>query len=48
MPTGNEFLCVGKKLLTTELHIFLSSETYLFEPDLCDQMRKILIFQFVF
>ena len=26
---GNEFLRVGKKSLTTELHIFLSSEKYL-------------------
>ena len=27
--TGNKFLCLGKKLLKTELLIFLSSETYL-------------------
>ena len=26
IPTGNEFLCVGKELLTAKQYIFLSSE----------------------
>ena len=29
IPTDNEFFSVGKKLLTIELRIFLSSEAYL-------------------
>ena len=29
IPTSNEFLCVGKELLTGELHVFLSSEASL-------------------
>ena len=48
-PTGNEFPFVGEKLLATELHIFLSSETYLiWNPTFGGQMTKILIFQFLF
>ena len=36
---GNEFLGVGKVLLTIELHIFFPLEK---KPALCDKMRKIV------
>ena len=29
MPMGKPFICVGKKLLATEIHIFSSSKAYL-------------------
>ena len=40
--TATEFLGIGKKFLTTELLIFLSSEEISdVESDFCDQMKKI-------
>ena len=50
IPTGAEFLCVEKILLTTELHIFFFILRNLsdLETSRFNQMRKILIFQLVF
>ena len=49
ITTGNEFLCAQKKLLTTEKQIFfILGNVSDLESDLCDHMRKIIIFQLAF
>ena len=46
---GNEFIFVGKNMMTKELYIFYHWKCIWFGIWLfCDQMRKILIFQLVF
>ena len=49
MPTGNEYLCVGKKIADNRTAYFLIiGNVSDLEPNYYDQMGKILIFQFIF
>ena len=49
IPTGNKFLCVSKKIADyrTAYFLFIGNLSDL-EPELCDQMRKILNFSIRF
>ena len=49
IPTGGEFICVQKKIADNRAAYFLIlGSTSDLASGLCNQMKEILIFQFVF